>query len=115
MPVEHRITGNLEKDIAFVIEKYESKTQLAAHVINMINQDLKPIDLIHLYVGTVDALFSTMLSVQEENAKLKLALTHPLVVNAMIEDVQRLNDEKESQEETEVSQNTLFDEVDDSE
>lgn len=87
------ISGNLEYDLAKAIEKYETRSPIAKHLIDMINKKPKPIELIHIYVGTIDALFELILNLQKSNADLKEALTHPLVLEALKKDAAKLKKE----------------------
>jgi len=84
----NRISGNLEYDLAVAIEKFENQSPVAAEIIKMLNSKPSPIDIIHIYVGTIDALFTTIANNQKEIRQLKDALTHPLVLEALKKDAE---------------------------
>lgn len=82
----NRISGNLEYDLAVAIEKFENQSPIAAKLIKMLNSKPSSVEMIHIYVGTIDALFTTILNNQREIRQLKDALTHPLVLEALKKD-----------------------------
>lgn len=82
----NRVSGNLEYDLAVAIEKFETQSPIAARLIQMLNSKPSSVEMIHIYVGTIDALFTTILNNQREIRQLKDALTHPLVLDALKKD-----------------------------
>lgn len=86
-----KISGNLTYDIAIAIEKHEETSPIAKKVVEMINKGPKELELIHIYIGTIEALFTTIKTLEAENIKLKEAMTHPLVLNALIADKEKEN------------------------
>jgi len=90
------ISGNLEYDLAVAISKYEEESPIAAKVIEMVNGKLSQIDLINLYVGTIDALFVHIKTLEKENLHYRDVLNHPLFLNALIADRKKLEEEEKA-------------------
>lgn len=77
------ISGNLEYDLAIVIERYEDKEQIAKSLIDMLNQKMSSAQRIQIYIGMLEALFQTVIDLRQDNQKLKDALTHPIILDAL--------------------------------
>ena len=91
-----KISGNLEYDLAVAIERFEDKSPIAARLVAMINQNPKPLEMIHIFVGTIDALFTTIIELEKQNKKLTDALTHPLILDALKVDADKQKNIKKS-------------------